>query len=238
MSPNRIHRPPLCLVCLSARPPRTGQKPFEPAKRQRHQGQHQHRVRCVIARKPGWAGAATPVRRIAIRRPQVPPGRASSVAQDANPPRRYSPRCADATATEAAACLLTARSGATVRHHGTAKPDRRRRAQCRGLQYLARFSRAAAGRASAALRDSLGSLARRLGTRIFGSSDAEARWRNWQIAELRGSLARGYRDPRFDALCFLRDAAEQLGMPVMSAPEEAGKEKSAAVIRRAWFRHT
>ncbi len=43
-------------------------------------------------------------------------------------------------------------------------------------------------------------LPRRAGRRLFAINDAEAGWHHWQVTELRGGLARGYRDPRFDLL--------------------------------------
>jgi hypothetical protein len=42
------------------------------------------------------------------------------------------------------------------------------------------------------------SIPRRIGALLFVVNDAEARWRGWTITELRGGLARRYRDPRFD----------------------------------------
>jgi hypothetical protein len=56
----------------------------------------------------------------------------------------------------------------------------------------------------------LSGLTRRVGTRLFAKADAEAGWRRWEITELRGGLARRYRDPRFDALRSLHDVAEQM----------------------------
>jgi hypothetical protein len=59
---------------------------------------------------------------------------------------------------------------------------------------------------------------RRIGAKLFAANDAEARWRGWQITELRAGLARSYRDERFDALQALRDAAAQLAVQ----PEDRG----------------
>ena len=46
----------------------------------------------------------------------------------------------------------------------------------------------------------LASIPRRLCDRLFQMNDAEAYWRGWQIAKVRGGLGRRYRDPRFDTL--------------------------------------
>lgn len=43
-------------------------------------------------------------------------------------------------------------------------------------------------------------LPRRAGARLHAENDAEARWWGWQVTELRGGLARQYRDARFAAL--------------------------------------
>lgn len=56
----------------------------------------------------------------------------------------------------------------------------------------------------------LSRLTHQAGARLFAPNDAEAGWRDWQITELCGGLARTYRDPRFDALRALHDVAEQL----------------------------
>jgi hypothetical protein len=40
----------------------------------------------------------------------------------------------------------------------------------------------------------------RMGARLFRMNDAEARWRGWEIVELRGGMARRYRDRRFATL--------------------------------------
>lgn len=50
-------------------------------------------------------------------------------------------------------------------------------------------------------------LPRRAGRRLFAMNDAEAGWHHWQLTELRGGFARGYRDPRFDLLRTMRAAA-------------------------------
>jgi hypothetical protein len=50
-----------------------------------------------------------------------------------------------------------------------------------------------------------------LGTWLFQRNDAEAGWRNWQITQIRGGLARGYRDSRFDVLRQLHDLLTQRG---------------------------
>jgi hypothetical protein len=42
------------------------------------------------------------------------------------------------------------------------------------------------------------SVTRRIGAVLFAVNDAEAKWRGWTITELRGGLARRYRDPGFD----------------------------------------
>lgn len=41
---------------------------------------------------------------------------------------------------------------------------------------------------------------RRVGRRLFYMNDLEARWRGWQVTELRGGLGRQYRDYRFDLI--------------------------------------
>ncbi len=46
----------------------------------------------------------------------------------------------------------------------------------------------------------LAAIPRRLGDRLFFANDTEAYWRDWQIIKTHGSLARRYRDPRFDTL--------------------------------------
>ncbi len=50
-------------------------------------------------------------------------------------------------------------------------------------------------------------LPRRAGRRLFAMNDAEAGWRGWRVTELRGGLARSYRDPRFDLLRAVPEAA-------------------------------
>jgi hypothetical protein len=56
----------------------------------------------------------------------------------------------------------------------------------------------------------LSGLTHHVGIRLFVKADAEAGWHRWRITELRGGLARRYRDPRFDALRSLHDVAEQM----------------------------
>jgi hypothetical protein len=64
----------------------------------------------------------------------------------------------------------------------------------------------AAFRAATAFRTEwLAGIPRRTGKRLFASTDKEARWRGWQITELRGGLARDYRDACFDVLHLIRD---------------------------------
>ena len=43
-------------------------------------------------------------------------------------------------------------------------------------------------------------IVRRVGARLFSMNDAEARWRGWEIVELRGGMSRRYRDRRFATL--------------------------------------
>ena len=50
----------------------------------------------------------------------------------------------------------------------------------------------------------LASLPHRIGARLFAMNDTEARWRGWEITELRCGLSRSYHDPRFDLLRLLR----------------------------------
>jgi hypothetical protein len=50
-----------------------------------------------------------------------------------------------------------------------------------------------------------------LGIWLYQRNDAEAGWRNWQITEIRGGLARGYRDSRFDVLRQLHELITQRG---------------------------
>jgi len=82
----------------------------------------------------------------------------------------------------------------------------------------------------AAFRSSTGSLAgwlvslsHRIGARLFAMNDTEARWRAWEIAELRCGLSRSYRDPRFDLLRLLWTLDPQtpgaMGWPVADPPE-------------------
>jgi hypothetical protein len=52
-------------------------------------------------------------------------------------------------------------------------------------------------------------LPRRAGRRLFAMNDREAGWRGWQVTELRGGLARSYRDRRFDLLRDLRALSPQ-----------------------------
>ena len=48
------------------------------------------------------------------------------------------------------------------------------------------------------IRHLITSVTRPIGAVLFAVNDAEARWRGWMITELRGGLARRYRDPGFD----------------------------------------
>jgi hypothetical protein len=64
-----------------------------------------------------------------------------------------------------------------------------------------------------------------LGTWLFHRSDAEASWRDWQITEIRGGLARGYRDWRFDVLRQMDDLATQSATePGTEPPTEPSEE--------------
>jgi hypothetical protein len=53
----------------------------------------------------------------------------------------------------------------------------------------------------------------RAGKRLFASADEEARWRGWQITELRSGLARHYRDAYFDVLHLIRDIDDSAQEP-------------------------
>ena len=63
--------------------------------------------------------------------------------------------------------------------------------------------------ATASLAGWLASLPHRVGARLFAMNDMEAGWRGWEVTELRGGLARSYRDPRFDLLRALRELDPQ-----------------------------
>lgn len=79
--------------------------------------------------------------------------------------------------------------------------------------------------ACASLSGWLASLPRRAGARLFARNDAEARWRGWQITELRGGLARSYRDPRFEALGVRRELEASLGgLPGPEPRDEDGQD--------------
>jgi hypothetical protein len=55
-------------------------------------------------------------------------------------------------------------------------------------------------RAAALVGAWLAGLPRRAGRHLFYMNDLEARWRGWQVIELRGGLGRQYRDHRFDLI--------------------------------------
>lgn len=113
--------------------------------------------------------------------------------------RKHNPRCPAGDVTESITFLLIAQPGFAAPRGG------RRRGRLPGLPRLTRFFRRP---------DWLDRLTRRAGTRLFARNDAEARWRHWEITELRGSLARRYRDRRFDALRSLRDVAAQMSAQI------------------------
>lgn len=71
-------------------------------------------------------------------------------------------------------------------------------------------------RAAGLLAAWLTGLRRRAGRRLFAMNDLEARWRGWQVIELRGGLGRQYRDPRFDGL--REGGRPQTGIPVLPRP--------------------
>jgi len=73
--------------------------------------------------------------------------------------------------------------------------------------------RAAFRSATASLSGWLASLPHSAGARLFAMNDAEAGWSGWTVTELRGGLARSYRDPRFDLLRPLRELDPQAPDP-------------------------
>jgi hypothetical protein len=115
--------------------------------------------------------------------------------------RKDNPRCPNGNAAETISFLLVAHPALTAprgNRHGLRLP---------GLPRLTRLPR---------VPDWLNGLTHHAGATLFAKNDAEARWRHWQIIELRGGLARRYRDVRFDALRALRDAAEQMSARIDS----------------------
>jgi hypothetical protein len=110
--------------------------------------------------------------------------------------RKDNPRRPNGNAAETIAFFL-------VTQPAPAAPRKRRRR----LPHLTRFLRLPGWVCAPRW---LSGLTRHAGTRLFAKADAEAGWRRWRTTELRGGLARRYRDPRFDALRSLHDVAEQM----------------------------
>ena len=60
------------------------------------------------------------------------------------------------------------------------------------------------------LGNQLADVPHRIDAKLFAANDAEAHWHGWDVTELHVGLARSYRDPRFNALQALREAAAQI----------------------------
>ncbi len=69
----------------------------------------------------------------------------------------------------------------------------------------------------------LASLPHRIGARLFAMNDTEARWRGWEMTELRCGLSRSYHDPRFELLRLLRtldpQSQDAAGWPIADPPK-------------------
>jgi hypothetical protein len=112
--------------------------------------------------------------------------------------RKDNPRPPNGNATETIAFLRITQPGLTIRR------DNSHRVR---LSILPRLTHLAT---LLGVPDRLNGLTHRVGMRLFVKNDTEACWQRWRINELRGGLARRYRDPRFDALRSLHDVAEQM----------------------------
>lgn len=191
--PHRTHR---LLLCLSADPPETDHEPSRP-------GGSRDVSRMFTVAFPVHTTGPVPLHRPSESPPS--PGtsrRASDVINGTNLIRKDKPRWPNGNVTETMAFMFAARPGLT------APRGRRHSVRLPGLPHLARSRR---------IPDWLSGLVRPAGATLFARSDTEARWRRWNITELRGGLARSYRDPRFDALRSLYDVAEQMSARVGSA---------------------
>jgi hypothetical protein len=199
-----MYRPPLC---LSAGPPKTirrktGHKPPRPGEYR----ERQPHIRCGIPRTHSWASAATPAQRNATRHPQVPPRRASDVINGTNLLRKDNPRRPNGNAAETIAFLLVTQPLPPV----SGDKRKSRRVRIPGLPRLPRLITFLRPPGWLCAPRWLSVITRHAGARLFVKTDTEAGWRHWGITELRGGLARRYRDPRFDALRSLHDVAEQI----------------------------
>jgi hypothetical protein len=192
ISLHRLHPLPLC---ASVRPWR----------------QSQPQLHCGIPQKHRWAGAATPTQRIATRRTQIPPGKASDMINGTNLLGKDNPRWPNGNATETANFLAGAPGPRTA--------ARRKVVRFLGIALIPVKSTGKALRtACAMLGAQLADVPHRIGAKLFATNDAEAHWHGWDVTELHAGLARSYRDPRFDALQALREAAAQIARQ----PEEQG----------------
>lgn len=170
--------------CVSARPPSTRQSrtPVRPiCQRQRCGSRKKH-----CHQKHRWASAATPAQRIATHHPQVPLRKACDVFNGTNLLRKDNPRWPLGNGTETAKLLAIGPARLAVPQLAASQVAAPQR-----MPFRVRVLR---------LSSWLTRMPHGLGTWLFHRGDAEAGWRNWQVTEIRGGLARGYRDWRFDVL--------------------------------------
>jgi hypothetical protein len=182
--------------------------------------QPEPQIHCGIPQKHRWAGAATPTQRNATHRPQVSPGKASDMINGTNLLGKHNPQWPNGNTTETTNILVVAPPRLTA--------PRRKLIRFPGIPRIPVIPAGPALRTSCgALGSRLSGIPRRIGARLFAANDAEARWRGWQVTQLHGGLARSYRDPRFNALQALREAAAQLAdQTCANCPKDQGGQLS------------